>query len=307
MATAPSDEGVYGDPPTELADVDPAAIRFSPFEPDACALTDEADCSLGRFVALAPPGALERRYVLAQALRVVRPGGAVVALARKDRGGLRLAAELAGFGCRVRESPRRHFRICVGERPATPAGLHSAIAAGGPQIPAALGLWSQPGVFSWDRIDPGSALLLAHLPAQAGRGGDFGCGVGLLADAILQSPAVSQLVLVDIDRRAVDAAQRNVRDARAQFVHADVRRLAAAMSDPLDFVIMNPPFHSQAAEDRALGAAFIRAAAAALRKGGTCRLVANIALPYETVLAERFSASTTVLRQDGYKILEAVK
>jgi 16S rRNA (guanine1207-N2)-methyltransferase len=306
VSSAAQDEGVYGTPPAELVDVGPAAVRFSPFEPDARSMASEADASLGRFAVLAPPGVLERRYVLAQAVRIVRPGGEIVALARKDRGGLRLAGELAGFGCQVRERPRRHFRICVCERPANPRGLQRAIEAGGPQIPPALGLWSQPGVFSWDRVDPGSALLLDHLPAQAGQGGDLGCGIGLLAGAILSSPAVSKLILADIDRRAVDAARRNIPDPRAEFVHGDLRNLATKLSS-LDFVVMNPPFHEQAAMDRALGDAFVRRAAAALRKGGMCRLVANIALPYEAILSEVFATSVTILRQGGYKILEATK
>ena len=58
-----------------------------------------------------------------------------------------------------------------------------------------LGLWSQPGVFSWNRIDPGSALLAQTLPALSGKGADFGCGVGYLAHTVLASPAVTHLTL----------------------------------------------------------------------------------------------------------------
>ena len=46
--------------------------------------------------------------------------------------------------------------------------------------PVGDGSWlSQPGIFSWDRIDDGSALLAAHLPDDfAGTVADFGCGWG---------------------------------------------------------------------------------------------------------------------------------
>ena len=41
---------------------------------------------------------------------------------------------------------------------------------------------SRPGIFSWDRIDDGSALLAAHLPDDlVGHVADFGCGWGYLA------------------------------------------------------------------------------------------------------------------------------
>src|SRR5690606_15710103 len=102
---------------------------------------------------------------------------------------------------------------------------------------------------------------------------DLGCGLGVLAHAVLRSPAVTALTLVDLDRRAVEAARRNVRDPRALVVQADVRTLAAPTN--LDFVVMNPPFHDAGAEDRALGQGFIATAARLLRPGGTCWLVAN--------------------------------
>ena len=69
--------------------------------------------------------------------------------------------------------------------------ISAAIAEGAPRFVDEIGFWSQPGVFSWDRIDPGSALLLVHLPALSGRGADLGCGIGVLARSVLASPKVS--------------------------------------------------------------------------------------------------------------------
>jgi 16S rRNA (guanine1207-N2)-methyltransferase len=159
-------------------------------------------------------------------------------------------------------------------------------------------------VFSWDRLDPGSALLLGHLPSLAGRGADLGCGVGVLARRILESQAVTALALVDIDRRAVDAARLNVADPRAAFAWDDVRRLGV-VPEELDFVVTNPPFHDGGAEDRGLGLAFIAAAAAALRRGGTLWLVANRGLPYEAALEAAFARVQRHAEAGGYKVYEA--
>jgi 16S rRNA (guanine1207-N2)-methyltransferase len=251
---------------------------------------------------LAPQGVLERRFVLAHALRVLRPGGRLTALAPKDRGGQRLPKELAEFGCAVDQVSRRHHRICTTVRPDRPVGLDEAIAAGGPQIPPALGLWSQPGIFSWDRLDPGSLMLIRHLPALDGIGADLGCGVGLLALKVLENASVRRISLIDIDRRAVDAARRNVTDSRADFAWGDVRR---GVLQDLDFIVVNPPFHDRGAEDRSLGEAFIRRAAAVLKPGGACWLVANRHLPYEAHLKLSFKAVRQVEQGDGYKIYEA--
>ncbi len=253
----------------------------------------------------APAGTLERRRDLALALRALRPEGVLTALAPKDRGGARLAKELAAFGCEVAEASRRHQRICRCPPPLEPGALDAAISAGAPTLPPALGLWSQPGVFSWDRPDPGTSLLLARLPALKGRGADLGCGVGVIAAAVLESPAVTGLELIDIDRRAVGAARRNITDPRARILWADVR--TEPLPDGLDFVVCNPPFHEGGAEDRSLGPMFARRAHGALRRGGVLYLVANRHLPYEALLAEMFTETRRLADGGGYKVYEARK
>jgi len=255
-------------------------------------------------VILAPGGVLERDHVLAQALRVLKPGAPLLAFAPKDKGGGRLKKTLEGFGCTVAEDARKHHRFCHVKRPADPVGLDAAIVAGAPRHLQGLGVWTQPGVFSWDRIDAGSAALIERLPPLAGQGADLGCGIGLLAQQILAAPAVTALTCIDIDRRATDCAEHNLDDPRATVLWADVRRLDAPPTG-LDFVVMNPPFHDGGSEDRELGVAFIRAAAAMLKPGGVCWLVANRHLPYEAPLAAAFRSAEVRADAGGYKIFEA--
>ncbi len=295
---------VYGAPPDALATVPPEARQTSPLAPGSGALEDVEPESLDAMVVAAPPGVLERRYVLALALRALKLGAPLTTLAPKDKGGARLKSELLAFGCEVEETGRRHHRICRTVRPEHPAGLDAARTAGAPRLLEGFG-WTQPGLFSWDRLDAGTRLLIDSLPPLSGRGADLGCGAGLLGRTVLAHPTVEGLALVDVDRRAVEAARRNLNDPRARFHWADARS-ALGLSE-LDFVVTNPPFHDAGQEDRRLGQAFIAAAHAALRKDGVLWLVANCHLPYEAALRSLFPAVTLRTERYGYTVYEATK
>jgi 16S rRNA (guanine1207-N2)-methyltransferase len=300
-----STTAVFGHPPLALADVPAGAVQTSPLVPGSQALEALAPASLAEIVMLAPPATVERRGALAAALKALSPDGRLIAMAPKDKGGSRLAGDLTALGAAFNESAKRHHRICHVRRPADLTAVEDAVAEGAPRTIEGLGR-TQPGIFSWDRIDAGTALLLSKLPAFKGPGADFGCGIGLLANKVLESAAVTSLALVDIDRRAIEAARENVTDPRAVFHWADLRGTEPALAD-LEFVVMNPPFHDAGAEDRALGQVFIRRAAGALKKGGTCWLVANRHLPYEAVLGEHFKAVDLKGEAGGYKVYEARK
>jgi 16S rRNA (guanine1207-N2)-methyltransferase len=297
---------LYGAPAPGLVEVPRGAVQVSPIILGSLDIAAMADASADQAFVLAPGGTIERDYVLAQALRVVKPGEPLTVFAPKAKGGARLKKVLEAFGCAVSEDARKHHRFCHTLRPQAPQGIAEAIAAGSPVLLPDLGLWSQPGVFSWDRIDPGSARMLALLPKLAGRGADLGCGIGVLAGQILASPAVTELTCVDNDRRAAACAEHNLNDPRARVIWGDARQRDDEING-LDFVVMNPPFHDGGSEDRALGVAFIQSAAQMLHRDGVCWIVANRHLPYEAPLAAAFTEVAVRADAGGYKIFEARK
>ena len=295
---------LYGVPPVALADAPRGAIQTSPLMPGATLLEDILPGKAEAMTMAVPPGTVERRYALALAMKALASGGSLVALGPKDKGGSRIRKALEGFGCAVVEDSKSHWRICRATRPDALNGIDDAIAEGAQRFDEALGLWTQPGIFSWDRIDEGSAVLLEALPALSGHGADLGCGLGLLTRAVLGSATVTAIDAVELDARALAAARRNVTDSRARFHWADVR--AGLPFAGLDFVVMNPPFHSGGADDVALGRAFLQQARKVLRAGGVLWMVANRHLPYEAELGALFSKVEPVTASARFKVIRAI-
>ena len=315
---------IYGVVSAGLAEVPAGAQQCSPRVPGASPLGLVPAGSSAGMVVHAPASVIERRRVLALALRALAPGAPLVAIAHNTKGGTRLVKELEAFGCGTVSEHKRHHRIVRAVRPEHVHGLQDAIDDGDAIFLPELGFWSQPGLFNWDRVDPGSALLLEHLPVLTGCGADLGCGIGVLARAVREKNPATVLHLIDIDARALDIARRNVPGDGIVLHWTDVRTARIAGPSPagerptempligvlpagLDFVVCNPPFHDAGEEDQSLGKLFIERAADMLRPGGQLWLTANRHLPYEVILRERFETVEAIADRAGFKVFAATK
>ncbi|WP_170762521.1 class I SAM-dependent methyltransferase [Ruegeria lacuscaerulensis] len=173
-----------------------------------------------------------------------------------------------------------------------------------PENQMADGYQTAPGVFSADGIDPASALLHETLPDKLGaRVADLGAGWGFLSAGLLNAADLKALHLVEADHAALNCARTNVPDPRARFHWADAVTWRAP--DPIDTVVMNPPFHTSRSAEPALGQGFIRSAAKNLTRNGTLWLVANRHLPYETTLTQTFAHVEEVAGDNRFKVFHA--
>lgn len=173
---------------------------------------------------------------------------------------------------------------------------------------------SRPGLFAWDRIDTASALLARHLPSDLrGSLGDLGAGFGYLASQALQrNPGLDTVHLYEADARALEPARENIRrtlEALGRDVACDVHwhDVTKGVARRHDVIVCNPPFHAGRADRPQLGQSFIEAAAGALGERGQLWLVANRHLPYEATLGRLFPDVHTVIEQDGFKVIHAVR
>jgi 16S rRNA (guanine1207-N2)-methyltransferase len=251
---------------------------------------------------LLPKNAAEADYLIVRALLMLQDGGTLVCVAANDAGGARLKKTLARFGLSCDELSKNKARVAIAiKKEINNEEFSSALISGAMQPVLHDAFMSQPGLFSWNRIDKGSKILAEHLPAQLkGRVADFGCGYGWLSQQVVDK--CDELISIDADARAVEACKINVPKATCKW--ADLTREA---ENNLDWVIMNPPFHEGKSTDAAIGRAFIETATKSLKKGGQLWMVANAQLPYEVALKKNFSSFSKKYEGNGFKVINAVK
>ena len=298
----------------------PGLVCEQGFKPAADALqragydVRAADDTRYPLVLLLPPRQRdEARALFAHALDRVREGGTVVASVANDEGAKSAQADFARIAGPLDVRSKHKCRV-FWTRPGQAGDAELAAQWRTLDAPRAIGdgrFLSRPGVFAWDRVDPASKLLAAHLPhALHGRAADLGAGYGYLSAELLQRcPGITALDVYEAEARALELARVNLAPFAARvalgFHWHDV---GAGLPGRYDTIVTNPPFHAHGRAGRPdIGRAFIAAAAQALDRGGRLWLVANRHLPYESVLDGRFGEVRIVAQRDGFKVVEAVK
>jgi 16S rRNA (guanine1207-N2)-methyltransferase len=246
---------------------------------------------------------------IARGWGLLEPGGTLVCAGANDDGAASLEKQVGkvfGLAGSLSKFHARVFWIARGERP--PPDYWQKLTTLQPIIGFSTGsaIVSQPGTFSWDHIDDGSALLTTGWPQDlAGHVADFGCGWGYLSYVLLAYPGVKRIDLIDAEYRALEAARANITDDKASFHWLDLAREPAPAL--YDAIVCNPPFHTGRASTPALGQAVIEAAARALRPGGCLYMVANRGLPYEPVLRQHFTSFETLADNNKFRVTRALR
>ena len=168
-------------------------------------------------------------------------------------------------------------------------------------------LFTLPGVFAYDQIDPGSALLLEHIRfPSGGRVLDLGCGNGLVG--ILASSEASWVDMVDDNLLAIAAAKHNLLELNIHNAHATAGDVTSPFGDQkYQIVGANPPFHTGHGVNYAVAAAFIEETYEVLATGGEFWLVANRFIRYNPILQKVYKRVEVVCADSRYQVFCASK
>jgi 16S rRNA (guanine1207-N2)-methyltransferase len=164
-----------------------------------------------------------------------------------------------------------------------------------------LELWSGNAVFSKDKLDSGTKLLIDTCILDLGwKVHDLGCGIGVVGIVAKLTEPTTTMLCSDVSEQAVELTRKNVAELKLDI---EVRQSDGYESVPeiFDTVLFNPPYVAgRETIYRLIGEAYDH-----LKSGGFLQLVARHAKGGETLkkrLIEVFGNCDDSRRAAGYRV-----
>jgi 16S rRNA (guanine1207-N2)-methyltransferase len=103
---------------------------------------------------------------------------------------------------------------------------------------------SNSGIFSKNRVDFGTNLLLNTIEIKKNSILDLGCGYGVVGVCIASSSSLSDVLSVDINERAVELTNKNYINNQVNNGRAIVSDVYCNLDKMFDVIITNPPIRA---------------------------------------------------------------
>ncbi|OUM99303.1 MAG: hypothetical protein BAA04_04065 [Firmicutes bacterium ZCTH02-B6] len=163
-------------------------------------------------------------------------------------------------------------------------------------------------VFSRRRLDPGTRLLIEHLPLPVtGNALDLGCGYGPVGIVIASLSPEARVWMVDINERAVELAKRNA--AANRVANVEVRQgdgFTPVVGIAFSLIASNPPIRA----GKRVVYAWVEQAYAHLEPGGRLVMVARTSQGARTLARHMeavFGNVREIAKGSGYRVIQAVR
>lgn len=269
-------------------------------------------------------------YVINQAGKILSPSGKLILIGQKQEG-IKTYYKKAQSYFADSTALQKHGQIYIGELTKKANLGQELIQDNYPCIRPAIH-WedqtflSKPGVFGWDKIDNGSALLVEALKKLLSTPSspsiqpsvstkecwnilDLGCGYGFLsltAHQVLQQlkPNIEvHLTATDNNAAAIQACHEN-------FLNANIegRVTASDCGDSLppnsfDVILCNPPFHQGFSPSNQLTEHFLQKAQSLLKPQGIALFVVNEFIPLEKKALSLFQKAHEIMHNKQFKVI----
>ena len=174
-----------------------------------------------------------------------------------------------------------------------------------------LAVCARGAVFAGTGLDIGTRFLLDFLPAMphATHAVDLGCGTGILAAMYARGNPGARVTATDRSAAAVDSAlatsRANGLDGRIDVLQDDA--MSSLPDASADLILLNPPFHLEAAVHSGAGIKLIEAAGRVLAPGGELWTVFNSHLHYRPALERLIGPTREVGRNPKFTVTASTR
>lgn len=273
----------------------------------------------------------ERRYartLLLAAWKALKPAGKLL-LSGPSKGGAKAVIKDAErlFGNATVLGYRRHQRVAACTRgeslldplpkefqqPGVAPGTQHFVEIQSPD--GTLKLETHPGIFSWDALDEGTALLLENLEIKPdSRVWDVGCGYGVIGLSAALAGA-EFVAMSDVNLLGADYTQTNIENNkydsgitdRIEVFPADIFTTphAPLPAPRFDLIVSNPAFHQGREINKSMADQLIIKASEYLAPKGRLVLVANRFLNYDKFMRGYFKHVSRIAETNKFHVIEA--
>lgn len=250
-------------------------------------------------------------YLLHQAVSRLALGASIFLVGEKKGGVERAAKQLLPFGKACKLDSARHCQmwqmtIESSVKTKTLADWAQEYIVTTPK--GDLTICALPGVFSQNRLDIGTAVLLPFLSqVTSGKIADFGCGAGVISAYLAKLNPKNRIFAMDVDAFALASTQMTFEKNSLSPEQLEITAVTGIEDAPLFLhaIVSNPPFHQGIHTDYNASESLCKTSRRHLKSGGELWMVANRFLNYPILIEQNFGQCTTKADQQGFKVLFA--
>ena len=250
-------------------------------------------------------------YVLHNVVSRLNVGASIFLVGEKKAGVERAAKQLLLFGPACKLDSARHCQMwqMTVEKTVTAKKLDDWAQQYTVTTPNGdLNICALPGVFSQNRLDIGTAVLLPYLSqVTAGKIADFGCGSGVISAYLAKLNPKNRIFAMDVDAFALASTQMTFEKNNLSPEQLEITAVTGIEDAPLFLhaIVSNPPFHQGIHTDYNTSESLCKTSRRHLKSGGELWIVANRFLNYPLLIEQNFGQCTTKADQQGFKVLFA--
>ena len=269
------------------------------------------DAAFDQAIVFVPKSKELLQYVLHSLASRLQPGTSIFLVGEKKGGVERAAKQLQSFGQTVKLDSARHCQMwqlvtdrTVTAKPLAEWAQHYQIDTPNGELQIA----ALPGVFSQNRLDIGTSVLLPYLSqVTSGKIADFGCGAGVISAYLAKLNPQNRIFALDVDAFALASTQMTFEQNQLQPERLEIQAVRGIEDAPmfLHAIVSNPPFHQGIHTDYNASENLCKESVRHLKSGGELWIVANRFLNYPTLIEQSFRQCETKADQQGFKVLFA--